>query len=343
VSDPQPHSVRLTFQPAVNDITEMAAYVIHRAVDGGAEEELVFCAVLRDLYGSIIGIDNCTTETVPTSADKQFWREMPVTYVDTDVSVNHTYCYRVQAFPLGNNLSNGQGPPSAISSQVCITIGTRATAPVLQGQVINNDAVVLDWTASTIEDSTIASYQIFRSVDGADFTLFHTTDGVTLEYEDDAVAINHVYSYYVVGVPVLGGSSLPSNVVTESLSIFFTSQIYPVLVVESLVSSGLTVRGRLNMVAPDLLKVGGDFLAGTLALGLFSYTDGLPEALKVGGDFLAGSIQLGLISYTNGAAEALKVGGDFLAGSIQLGLITYSNWPAEGLVVGGDFLAGTLT
>lgn len=114
----------LTWTPAENDITEIAAYTIMRSVDAGEYAELAFCGVIRDYLCSIIGIENCTTSTVPTSADKQFFDDAPVSYTDPGVQVGHTYCYYVFASPLGNNLSTAQGPPSPPSNIACLTIAT---------------------------------------------------------------------------------------------------------------------------------------------------------------------------------------------------------------------------
>lgn len=341
---PQPHSARLVFSPAVNDITEMAAYVIHRSVDGSEFEELTFCAVIRDLLGAIIGIDNCTTPIVPSSADKQLWREMPVTYVDTTVAVNHEYCYAVQAFPLGNNMSNNQGPPSAISSQVCITIIAKATTPVLQGQVINNAAVLLDWTQSTVEDSIIDHYEIWKNQDGgAFFHLTNTLTGDTLEYEDDAVATNHVYMYYVVAVPVQGLDSNPSNIVTEALAQFRTSLIYPIEVFESMTVGARSLPSAQFTAPLETLTVNGTVISGVLAATLVTYGNWPPETLTAAGSMISGTLTLGLLTYTNWPFEDLTAAGSVISGTLTFGLIQYTNWPFEDLTVNGSVISGTLT
>lgn len=340
----QPHSARMVFSPAVNDITEMAAYVIHRSVDGGEFEELTFCAVLRDMLGAIIGIDNCTTPSVPSSADKQLWREMPVTYVDTTVEVNHEYCYAVQAFPLGNNMSNNQGPPSGLSGQVCISIVAKATTPVLSGQVINNNAVLLDWTQSTVEGSIIDHFEIWKNQDGgAFFHLTNTLAGDTLEYEDDAVAVNHVYQYFVVAVPVLGLDSNPSNIVTESLAQFRTSALYPIEVIESITVHGSSLPSVQFSASPETVTVNGSPISGTLAATLVTYNNWPFEDLKVIGTPQSGTLTLGLLTYTNWPFEDVTVAGTPISGTLTFGLIQYTNWPFEDLTTQGSVISGTLT
>ncbi|MGH3430424.1 MAG: hypothetical protein ACRDQZ_23125 [Mycobacteriales bacterium] len=93
----------------------------------------------------------------------------------------------------------------------------RATTPVLSGSVIGG-VPTLNWTASTIVDSTIDDYQIFREVDGTPpFTLLDTVDGATLTYADHtADPVLHSYTYYVVAQPDVGLDSNPSNQVTLS-------------------------------------------------------------------------------------------------------------------------------
>lgn len=341
MSAPQPHSVRLVFTPAVNDITEMAAYVIHRNIDGGEFEERVFCAVIRDMLGSIVGIDNCTTPIVPSDADKQLWREMPVTYVDTDVGVNHTYCYAIQAFPLGNNMSNNQGPPSALGPQVCIQVLAKASTPVLQGQVINNNAVLLDWTASDIEDSTIDHYQVWKNQDGGAFV--HAYDSALLELEDDAVAINHVYQYFVIAVPVLGINSDPSNIVTETLAQYRTSALYAVELIETITSAARPNNSPSFAASFETLTSSAVPTGGTFASTLDTYSNWPPETLTSSAVVTGGANLAGLDTYTNGLPETLTSSAVITGGTLTQGLLTYTDWPPETLTSSAVPTGGTLT
>jgi hypothetical protein len=118
----------LTWSPAESDITEIRSYTIFRGVDGATPMQLIVCAVQRDFLGGIIGVQHCTTTpTVPNDntgpvVDKPGPEDAPITYVDTGLSIGHTYCYYVSAQPLGNNQSVGQGPASAPSNTVCVSV-----------------------------------------------------------------------------------------------------------------------------------------------------------------------------------------------------------------------------
>jgi len=91
----------------------------------------------------------------------------------------------------------------------------QATTPELSGSVIGG-VPTLDWTASTVEGSFIAEYDIFREVDGTPpFDFLDFVDGSVLTYQDlSADPAHHSYTYYVVAVPFVGDDSDQSNQVT---------------------------------------------------------------------------------------------------------------------------------
>jgi hypothetical protein len=214
-------ALRLTWSPAVSDITEILSYTIFRGVDGVAPTQFLVCKVLRDFLGGIIGIDHCTTApVVPASepnADKTPVQDSPITFIDTTVVISHTYCYYVTAQPLGNNQSMGQGPASAPSNTACATaVRPVATTPVLSGSLGVYPTIVLDWTASTVSGGVITNYQLFRQIDGGAFSSLIVLGNV-LEYIDSP-PVGHLYGYYVVAIPSLGDNSPNSNIVSEPLS-----------------------------------------------------------------------------------------------------------------------------
>lgn len=336
------HSITITWTPAENDITEIRSYSIMRSVDGGAFALLLKAKVLRDFIGGIIGVEGCTTETVPTDATIQAFRDAPVTYVDATVAVGHTYCYYVFGTPLGNNQSVAQGPPSAPSNIFCLAVQAIATAVVLSGSIVNNDEVDLTWTASTVEGSTIANYLVFRNQDGGAFSQLTEVDGSTLAFNDTTVVLGPVYGYYVVAIPVQGLSSPPSNVVFEQLSVFFTSQIYPVQVIESMLSAGLsepvpTYQFAEGVVSAALLE------SGTLVSSLLTYTNWPHEGLVSAALLESGTLVFALLPYTNGLPEGIVSGAQFESGTLTIGLVGYTNWPAEGLKSTASLTSGTLT
>jgi len=99
-------------------------------------------------------------------------------------------------------LLNTYYPPTLITSP--------PTAPVLSGE-INGAAFDMEWTASTSEFGTVEGYKLYKSVDGAAYSLLVTQAGLT--YSDSAVSEGHSYNYYVVGYDTADQDSDPSNTV----------------------------------------------------------------------------------------------------------------------------------
>lgn len=211
-------AISVVWTPAVNNITEMESYTLFRSIDGAEFVQLAFCRVLRDFLGSIIGIDLCTTPTVPTDADKQLFDDAPVTYVDGGLTLDSSYCYYVFGTPMGNVISQAEGPPSPLSNTACVTIDPlKATTPVLSIQLISQ-TVHLTWTPATVLVGTIASYQLWVQVDNAGpFTHFADTAGNVLFYDYNPT-VGHEYHYYVVAVPSGGLNSDNSNIVDAIIS-----------------------------------------------------------------------------------------------------------------------------
>lgn len=214
----------LTWTPAVSDLTEMKSYTVFRSVDNGAFTTLVLCAINRDFLGGIASIEHCTSQVTPPGSDKQVQRDYPVTYVDSTLEEGHTYCYYVQAFPLGNTISTAQGPPSPISNTLCTTIepGASVTAPVLTVSTtsfFDGSALIweneLDWTAAVPTDCSITGYDIYLDIDGGGFSLINSVSDVTLQYFDDYIAAMNptlgTYTYHVIVNTDVGGVTAQSN------------------------------------------------------------------------------------------------------------------------------------
>lgn len=80
------------------------------------------------------------------------------------------------------------------------------TAPVLS-LVLDGAAASLSWTASTVGDSIITMYVLYRSVDGGEYLVVDSFDierdwdgsvlTQTLTYEDEGLSVDSTYSYYV--------------------------------------------------------------------------------------------------------------------------------------------------
>lgn len=167
----------LTWSPSETDISEILSYTIVRSVDGDPFEVLIVCNVLRDFLGGIIGVENCTTvPSIPHNDsgdsgsvyDKVTNEDAPVTYVDTTLSSGHTYCYAVFSTPMGNNQSVAQGPPSANSNIVCVTVTTSGW--VLRTTPFTGDITSVFWNGTIfVAVSDVA--EIATSPDGITWTL----------------------------------------------------------------------------------------------------------------------------------------------------------------------------
>lgn len=93
----------------------------------------------------------------------------------------------------------------------------QATQPVLSGSINGSNQPVLNWTASTVTGSTIASYEIFRRQVGTPgpFPSLTSVSGAVLTFTDTTADLNaHAYQYYVIAHPTAGLDSIPSNTVT---------------------------------------------------------------------------------------------------------------------------------
>lgn len=269
-------NARLTWTPSETDITEIKSYSIFRNDNGGEYALLIECAVLRDMFGGIIGMENCTTTASPNDDSGQvlekFIEDAPVTYLDTMLTSGHTYCYYVQANPMGNTASGGSGPPSAPSNVMCVTADSstpQASAPVLSGNIVGTD-VDLSWTASTISGSTITNYQIWKSIDSGAFALL-TTLGNVLAYADSTTTTGHTYQYYVIAVPAVGLNSNHSNTVTKTPGSSNTFVIQNGLFTCNLTAIGVdpAMQGLVPLTGhtgTDLIAgVGGSLISGDAA------------------------------------------------------------------------------
>lgn len=125
---------------------------------------------------------------------------------------------------------------------------------------------------------------------------------------------------------------------------FITSRPYPLTPEDEMRVSADFLGGGFLYWPTDHMTVGGDFMAGTIRIGLVSYEDWPSEEVSVAGDFLEGTLIAGgdTVLYEDWPPEEMDVAGDFVGGTIEVGLLTYEN-PPESISVGGDWLDGSLT
>jgi hypothetical protein len=72
-------------------------------------------------------------------------------------------------------------------------------------------SVKLSWEAPTNSSVPVASYEVFRAVSGATYSMIGTTSSGTTQYTDSSVADGTTYLYYVVSVDTSNNVSTPSN------------------------------------------------------------------------------------------------------------------------------------
>lgn len=207
-----PAQINVTWTPAESDITEIAGYNIFRSTNGGTFAQIATCTLQRDFLGGITGITNATFPQYPEHPGDPWTTvpgDQPATYVDTTVQTGFAYCYYVEAVPLGNNQSVGQGPP-VNSPTVCLT--QVPMPPVLAGSYdFVGIAADLTWSLPGAWPASVQNFQIYRSAAGGGFSLLTTVSGTTLSYADTtATDWQDGYQYYVIA-QYAGGNSAPSN------------------------------------------------------------------------------------------------------------------------------------
>lgn len=129
-----------------------------------------------------------------------------LTLNDFDLHAGGEYDYYVIAVPV-----------NALDSQSnTVHESVAAVAPSVVTLSVNMSSCSgpsLSWTVSTTDPPPINSYAIWRSTNGGAFALIHTTDGVTLAYQDTSVTKPNLYDYYVIAHSNTNGDSGPSNTV----------------------------------------------------------------------------------------------------------------------------------
>jgi hypothetical protein len=136
------------------------------------------------------------------------------TYSDTTALPGRVYTYMIVARP--DPLEAIDSLPSNI---VQFTLESVAPPPVLSG-VMNAGVSELEWTAAgATTGTTIVAYQLWRADGTGDPVLIHTTDGVTLTYDDSDIVVDVIYTYFVIAVGSDEEQSVPSNSVQLTYSI----------------------------------------------------------------------------------------------------------------------------
>jgi hypothetical protein len=269
--------------------------------------------------------------------------------------------------PAQGDLNTDGGNPDLFVGSFTLRIVTPtlgvAALPATTGQGQPEDAQT--WNAVTptlVTQATIAPGGLGEITDPNAFNAVTPTLGVGAlpavpKQGDigDLYAPNEVFRG-IMSAWAAGGPALTVGVITtpagqgdfvdpwtwQDAVFYLTSQIYPVVVVETFKSSALVIRAPQVQNPADTFKSSFALVSGTLASSLKTYTNGAVEAIKSTGAFTGGTLVNGLRTYTNGAVEAIKSTGAFTGGTLVNGLITYTNWPTESIRSTAAFTGGTL-
>jgi hypothetical protein len=128
-------------------------------------------------------------------------------FLDPAVDFGKTYEYSVEAL----RKSGGQETQSLRSATVSLTREDRFAPAVPRGvtAVAGNGSIELAWPPSA--DSDLAGYRVYRSANGAEFTLI-AESGPVASYSDRSVQAGKTYRYAVSAVDQLQNESSRSEV-----------------------------------------------------------------------------------------------------------------------------------
>jgi hypothetical protein len=123
----------------------------------------------------------------------------------------------------------------------------------------------------------------------------------------------------------------------------FTSQPYPVAVIESMDVVGSFSSGALIAWPIELMDVAGSFTSGSITTVQQFYTFWPVESVDISGAFTSGNLVTVQLFYNFWPVESMDISGAFSSGSLTVVQITYNFWPIESMDITGAFVSGTLS
>lgn len=178
----------LTWPASSNNETMIRLYQVWRAT---GSEAAVLLATL-DVTQNITIEDD-----VDGSWTQLFEYEQP--YVDDTLSAATEYTYYVVTIPY-------YGGQAGTSNNVTVTTLASVPSLSLSGSGTSAD---LSWTDS----DSLTGFNLYRSVNSGDFSLYQTFDASTFSYDDTGLTGGDTYEYYVVA---FNGDIYSANSNTES-------------------------------------------------------------------------------------------------------------------------------
>lgn len=238
-----------------------------------------------------------------------------------------------------------EGPIESYTAVADVLGGTfdsvEQTPPVLTGELLDIFTSRLTWTAAVFALSTVASYQVWRSISGGSFNLLTTVGSGTLTYDDIGLSAGLEYGYYIVAVAV-SSSTLQSNQVDLQATLsYLTTPPYPIEVLENFTATGDIYLGQVGIVDTEQFTASADILSGTFAAVLTGYT-ALPENFTGDSDVTGGTFDTVLLTYT-ARPENFTADGDPTGGTFDTILVVYNNWRPDNFTATGDIASGVFT
>ena len=143
------------------------------------------------------------------------------------------------------------------------------------------------------------------------------------------------------------------QIATQSIfcdgSVYLTSRLYPVEVIESVNAGGGLLAGDLRdtlapvVFQPESVDMVGALTGGVLRVLLINYTHYQPESVDVVGLLTGADLRVVLVQYTHYQPESVDMVGSLTGGVLRTLLINYTHYQPESVDVSGSLTGGSLT
>jgi fibronectin type 3 domain-containing protein len=195
-------------------------------------------------------------------------------YIDTTVTADHTYSYKVQAY----NTLTTSAPTASVSAT------TLMLAPAQLVATVSGSSIVLTWTDV---DSTATGYTILRSTNGTSFTQLTTLNTANAHTYIDSTATAGQTYYYQVQATNGSLSSAVSNTVNATIPSIVTQTVtittrYSDELVITAAGTDDTVALSETSNTLTIIADGQTSTDAVPAAGVFVYTRGGTDQISVG-------------------------------------------------------------
>ena len=195
--------------------TDIAQYILDNfveedtgpAIPAAASSVIAVASAAQDRIG-LSWVDNSSSESgfrIYRKRDSENWTLAAsvaadvVSYADTNVDIDHSYTYRVQAF-------NGVGEALAITSNTInlVEVVALPEVPVQVSVTRDLEALVLSWRSG---GGQVDTYLVERAVNGGSWSQVASLNANQLAYEDLNIVYGDSYAYRVKAKNSAGSSA----------------------------------------------------------------------------------------------------------------------------------------